>query len=388
MPPTSATAAVNSVNAPAGVAARSTQFVPALNGLRGIAVSAVVIFHASEAALPGGFLGVDLFFVLSGFLITWLLATEYDQRGRISYVNFYARRLLRLAPALLALLAVFVTASFVLRSRVSLFVSDVQDAGIALMYLSNWAVAFDLHAPNYIRHTWSLSIEEQFYMLWPVSLAAGLRASKSRIALAGACLALTVAVASYRALLMANGVSAQRLYNGLDTRADALLVGATLVLLLRAASPQRVTRIAGSKQFAAVVILAAALLGSALATAYSSDPALYRWKLLAVEVLAAVLVTDAVISARSPVKRLLEFAPLVWVGTVSYGLYLWHYPIFRLLRDADFHGWALFAAGTAASLVVTALSYYVMERPILKLKKRFERVARTRPARATAMPAE
>ncbi|GAB4178097.1 MAG: hypothetical protein OHK0026_04620 [Rhodocyclaceae bacterium] len=349
------------------------QFVPALNGLRGVAISSVLVFHASESALSGGFLGVDLFFVLSGFLITWLLATEHDRYGRIGYLDFYARRVLRLAPALLAFLAVFVLASFAMRKR-GAFVSDLQDAGIALAYLSNWAMAFDIHPPNYVRHTWSLSIEEQFYLLWPVSLAAILRLSPRRSAAAWGCLALTVAVAAWRAWLAARGVSWARLYNGLDTRADALLAGATLALFLRAAGHDERRRIGGSALFGWIAAAAACLLAGALALSYASDPALHRWKLLAVELLAAILILDTMVSPRSLVRRALGFSPLVWIGAVSYGLYLWHYPILRLLREAGWRGGRLFVAGTLASLAVTAISYYALERPVLRLKSRFQRV--------------
>jgi len=350
------------------------QFVPALNGLRGVAIAAVLVFHASESALSGGFLGVDLFFVLSGFLITWLLVAEHDRYGHISYRDFYARRILRLAPALLAFLAIFVATSFAIRGGGKGFVSDLGDAGIALAYLSNWAMAFDIHRPNYVSHTWSLSIEEQFYLLWPVSLAAILRTSARRATPAWICLTVTLGVVIYRATLAAYGAAPHRLYNGLDTRADALLVGATLALFLRLAGTLDRQRIGESPTFAAIAVASALSLGGALVMSYASDPALYRWKLLAVEALAAILILDAMVSPRSVVRRALEFSPLVWIGSVSYGLYLWHYPIFRLLRDAGWQGGRLFVGGTIASLLISSASYYALERPILRLKSRFQRI--------------
>ena len=152
-------------------------YVPALNGMRGLAVLGVMLTHAisGNRYFNGGFIGVDIFFVLSGFLITYLLVREYDcNNQQISVLNFYARRVLRLGPALLAMLLVFVGGGWIFFD-LQRATSNSIDALITLFYAANWARAFDIHAPRLFGHAWSLSIEEQFYLLWPIMLIALLR---------------------------------------------------------------------------------------------------------------------------------------------------------------------------------------------------------------------
>ena len=203
------------------------RYLPQLDGLRGLAIIAVMLFHAGISTFGGGFIGVDLFFVLSGFLITALLVHEHQMHGSVSLRNFYMRRVLRLLPALLILVLVFCVLSFL-----SLDSADARSnyvgALIVLFYLSNWARALSLHPPYPLDHTWSLSIEEQFYVLWPVILILMLTTLKKPKHV----LALTVsfALASWllRVYLMMSGSSVERIYYGSDTRADSLMVGCAL----------------------------------------------------------------------------------------------------------------------------------------------------------------
>lgn len=200
---------------------------PALTGLRGGAVLLVMLFHADVPMLRGGYIGVDIFFVLSGFLISSLLIEEFHASGTINIKHFYIRRLLRLAPAVLLLLAIFSLLSFLFLSpeRSS---RNLIDALIALTYMSNWARAFSIHPPDYLGHTWSLSIEEQFYIFWPLTLVLFLRLSPRLSHVAVLILAIALASAGLRIFLLAEGASFFRLYNGLDTRADALMIGCAL----------------------------------------------------------------------------------------------------------------------------------------------------------------
>jgi peptidoglycan/LPS O-acetylase OafA/YrhL len=147
----------------------SLSYTPALDGIRGVSILAVMIYHAGASFLPGGFIGVDVFFVLSGFLITALLLKEYDRGRQIQLKKLYIRRVLRLAPALAVLLFVFTVSSWLLLEPKQAG-SHLWDAFITLCYASNWTQALDIHPPDLLGHTWSLSIEEQFYILWPMTL--------------------------------------------------------------------------------------------------------------------------------------------------------------------------------------------------------------------------
>src|SRR5690606_29978886 len=209
----------------------SFPYNPALDGLRGIAIMMVMIFHATPQMLIGGFIGVDIFFVLSGFLITTLLIREQDFNQRVNLGRFYFRRLLRLAPALLFLLAVFSCASlyFLVHEVRQKFIVDT---GITFLYLSNWARAFGLHPPDYLGHTWSLAIEEQFYLLWPLLLMLMMKCARRRTVWLLLTFGLVGCALAWRIYLSINDATAMRLYNGLDTRADALMIGCALAILL------------------------------------------------------------------------------------------------------------------------------------------------------------
>src|SRR5262245_60440887 len=186
------------------------------------------VSRGAELVLPGGFIGVDVFFVLSGYLITALLVVEWEQDGRISLPHFYARRALRLLPALsLLLLAYLAVGWWLTKGWQALLVN----AGIVLFYAANWARALGRDLPI-LGHTWSLSIEEQFYLLWPPIVVVLLRLGLTRRGLAAVALGGALLAAAARVALGLAGASFQRLYNGLDTRADALLVGCFLGAVL------------------------------------------------------------------------------------------------------------------------------------------------------------
>lgn len=337
--------------------------------MRAIAVLGVFVFHAG--AFAGGFWGVDVFFVLSGFLITALLLAEHDRSGRIGLGAFYARRALRLLPALALLLAVY-----------AVFNAATNPAGVrwgpplaAFFYTANWVQALALFPMGSLSHTWSLAIEEQFYLLWPVALALLLRLGVGRMW----CVVITVlaidAVAVLRLGLWKTGATFARVYNGLDTRLDALLVGCVLAMIVTWYWPRvrawRPSLRAGAALGAVVVVMAAA--GAQFRSHLS-----YQGTSLAVAVAVAVVVGAVVVGVRIP---LLASAPLVWMGRVSYGFYLWHYFVLGNIGGRLQLGWAATVAVCfIASLALTAVSYYALERPLLKLK------ARLRPS--PAPPAE
>ena len=357
---------------------------PALDGLRGCAILAVMLCHTAPPAAPAGFLGVDVFFVLSGFLITALLLQEWQRTGGISLRHFYLRRVLRLLPALVAFLLVSWLYARLAGSAVDEKLTR-HGAVPILLYYFNWQVAYRM-APYYlVLHTWSLSVEEQFYLVWPLALLLLLRCRVPRAAVVGLLLAGVVAVAVERFRFCVIRVPIERVYFGTDTRADALLAGCLVGLLAswgwlpRAGWPRAALRGAG---WAAVLVL--------LAHGRSSvgDAYIYRGGFTVVALATAVLIAALVQSPPRLLDRALGLPPLAWVGRVSYGLYLWHVIVFwhlipRLLAYIAAHG--VFRSSFSpllvgllefpAALGVAALSFYLIEQPFLRLKDRLGRPA-------------
>lgn len=371
---------------------------PELDGLRAIAIVPVLLLHLG-VFLPGGFqlatggqAGVTLFFVLSGFLITTLLLQEWQRFSRIDLRAFYIRRALRLFPALFVLLACYGLLS------VALQLSDpVANAGEvetirraippALFYVANWVNAFDLFPLGGLGITWSLSVEEQFYLLWPLVLIALIRIGVTRRGILVTILAGIAGVTLWRVILMASGASAHRINFGSDTRADALLIGCALGVIavsgwLPATDGARrwmaLAFWASLAVFVSCVLLAPAPVHG---IGYGYLP-VYTLTALAGVGLIAGLLTTSIPFAWS----VLASAPLVWIGQRSYGLYLWHQVIFRYVGP---HVPALplpYAHDVALlllTLVPVALSYSLIERPFLRLKGRLSARSTPQPVPAT-----
>ena len=272
-------------------------YVPELDGLRGVAILAVMIFHAGAPFLKGGFIGVDIFFVLSGFLITSLLIEEFDNTKSVSLKNFYMRRILRLGPALILLLTVFCSLSVALLNRKEA-AGNIVEALISLFYMSNWARAFQIYPPDLLGHTWSLSIEEQFYIFWPLILITLLRTAKSRWTIFFAAILIALSAMFMRIGLSISGSSAMRLYNGLDTRADSLMTGCALGILLASGLLGENSRRLLSKWLAFVAPLSAAGLIAFFVTADWHDSKMFYYWLFAIEILTACLILDIFLNER------------------------------------------------------------------------------------------
>jgi len=338
---------------------------PALDGIRGVAILAVLAVHSQHVfgwpLLKGGNAGVDIFFVLSGFLITALLLEEWEHTGTLNLKGFYWRRVLRLVPALLALLAVL---SFL--SDALFLPPESGDTSrampIVFVYASDLALAFFNIRLGALQHTWSLAIEEHFYLVWPLVLLGALKLGVGRKKLVVITLLLAFASAFHRATLQQFGASPVRTYYGIDTRADALLIGCATgmcvtwgLLSLRSLKP----------------LLAPALIFIILclvATDFAS-PFMHAGGFTLLASATAVVLVNTVLAPVRLLRRLLEYGPLVWLGRISYGIYLWHYPVFKATRFLSL-GWPLkMCIAVGATLLVSSLSYYLMEKPALKLKK-------------------
>ena len=345
------------------------RYQPALDGIRALAVAAVVFYHTGVPGVGGGFLGVDAFFVLSGYLITSLLLAERARDGRIRLGRFWARRARRLLPALLAVLVATVVAGHFLLDPEALGLLRA-DAFAALAYAANWRMIFRgtgyaaaTATASPLQHTWSLGIEEQFYLLWPLvvaGLTARLAATGARRLLIALCCAGAAGSAVLCALLYRPAAIA-RTYYGTDTRAQALLIGAALAGVLAApvsSARWRPLRVLGP----------AGLLGTLMLWHLAGDQAawLYRGG-LAVAALAAAAVVAAVVTApRSPLARLLALPPLAALGRISYGVYLWHWPIctFVTAGATGLSRWPLLTVRLAGTMAAALLSYHLIEQPI------------------------
>jgi len=355
--------------------------IPGLDGLRALAVAAVVIYHLGAGWLPGGFLGVDLFFVISGFLITTLLLGEIESRGRVRYGQFYLRRARRLLPALFLVLA----ACLVLSATVARDVahSTIRDVPGALAYVSNWWMLgqeqsyFDLIGRgNLLGHLWSLAVEEQFYLIWPLLLGAlALLASwigrpVRRVVLVAALVGAVASTAWMATLAFGLGIPLQadptRVYVGTDAHAMSVLVGAALATVWNV----RRFRTALAPGARAVLVAAGTVglvLAGLLAVGVSEySPWLYRGGfLLAAGVFA--LVVAAATHPGSPLGPALDNPPMRWIGQRSYGIYLWHWPIFLVTRpgiDVPWVGPGVEAARVGLVVLVAAASYRFVEVPV------------------------
>jgi peptidoglycan/LPS O-acetylase OafA/YrhL len=362
---------------------------PALDGLRAIFTLLVLGHHMQIPFLTGGFLGVDGFFVLSGFLITALLLEEWDKKGTIRLSTFYARRALRLFPALYTLL--FVVALYTLVSGGLMRSADI-GAGIAatVFYISNWVVAFHpLHYDimGWLAVTWSLAVEEQFYLLWPLLLGFLLLRLPRRtlVMVVSGLLGFTVV---WRTVLGVSGASFFRVYVGTDTRADDLLIGCVLALLLVGARTDawpRLRRYAGWAFVAALPVL-----GWLVATATGQESYLYFGPgATLVGAGVGALLLHLLLVPNGFAARLLAWRPLVGIGRISYAVYLWHMVVFTWIPAAlppwvfqwiPDTGWSVNLLRLILALGIGLLSYYIIELPVLQLKTRLSQVVRPSPA--------
>lgn len=361
---------------------RELAYQPALDGLRALAVAAVIAYHLGASWARGGFLGVDAFFVLSGYLITTLLLTEWGRHGGISLPRFWVRRARRLLPALFVVLAAIALYAVALAPSHQL--RTLRADGLAsLFYFANWHFVlsdqsyFDLFTlPSPMRHLWSLAIEEQFYLVWPLMVLGCLRLGRgSRKPLAAVCVAGIAASVAVMAILY-EPLDPSRAYYGTDARAHTLLVGAVLALLMArregvgdpaVGSARRARRDRRAVMSLHIVGVVAAG-GCVWAWARVSDQGsgLYHGGSLLFSVAVAAVIASAVQPGRSPLRVALSVPVLCWLGRISYGLYLWHWPAIVVLTEdrTGLSGAALTVVRLATTLGAATLSFYLVEQPI------------------------
>jgi len=344
-------------------------YQPALDGLRALAVAAVVAFHLDEQGLTGGFLGVDAFFVLSGFLITTLLVLEWRRHQGIGLLAFWGRRARRLLPALL--LVILAVAIFAWIEVPTDELGRLRGDGIAgLFYAANWRFVasgqsyFDLFtSPSPFRHLWSLAIEEQFYLVWPLVTLGCLRLARGRLrVLAGVAVAGVLASTVLMAVLYQSD-DPSRAYYGTDTHAHPILIGVLLALVLidrAAASP------GARRTFDALGVVAFVGMLAAFAFAHDTSPRLYRGGSLVFAVLVAIVIASVMRAPRGVIGRVFALRPLVVIGVISYGIYLWHWPIIVYATEdrTGLSGAGLYVLQIALTLAAAGASYLLVERPI------------------------
>ena len=335
-----------------------------LDGLRGVAVILVIIFHSGLDWLPGGFLGVSVFFTLSGFLITSLLINECENSGRINLKAFWGRRLRRLAPASLVVIAVVIGLASWLSTSIE--ASRIKgDAISAVLYFSNWRFIYSGHSygelfasPSPLQHLWSLSIEEQLYVVVPVIIA-GLFAVGLRRRGIGVVLLVGVFGSTIATMLISGH---EHIYYGTHTRAAELLLGAALACLFG----QRIEQLATKPARPWSTLYLLPLLGVVLLAKFSTvDSAwVYSGALTLFGLLSVVCLIAAI--QGGPVRAILSWSVLVRVGEVSYGLYLIHWPVIVWLNTdrLDVNPTALFGAQVVVTVLLTVLSYWLIEQPI------------------------
>ena len=357
-----------------------------LDGIRGVAVLAVLLFHNDISWARGGYLGVDVFFVLSGFLITSLLIAEVEKTDRIDLQRFWSRRVRRLLPALLVLVAIAGALGPVMAPLESL--RDLRDDAFAtLAQVVNWRFADTIghslvgSVRSPFQHCWSLAIEMQFYLAWPLLVLIAVRVGaphhrRRNIGVLAGVLAAASAISM--AALVGPTWHTQRAYYGTDSRAQALLIGAVLAALIgdrMRGDTRRLSAMTHVSLTTAGTVAAAGLLFAFVAAPNSGDTIYFGWYAV-IAIAVAVVIAQVVMVPGAMVPSMLSSRPLVSLGRISYSLYLWHWPLLLVITEprTGLTGISLFIARVAASLAAACLSYFAIERRFITARARRESV--------------
>ena len=345
-------------------------YVSGLDGIRALSIILVLLFHGGFGWAAGGFFGVDSFFVLSGFLITALLVKEWAKSDTIILRRFWSRRARRLLPAVFVLLIGIAFYAWLVApadSHAALRANSLS----TLFYVANWhqivsgqSYFAQAAVPSPLLHTWTLAIEEQFYLIWPLIVLGILKWRRSIKALLGFTVAAAIASAVEMALLFHPGSDPSRLYYGTDTRAQDLLVGAIVALVLSHRGPAHTRR--GKHSMSLLVVVAMAGFTVEWTRLTTNSAMLYRGGFLLGDVLVGLVILGVVQVPHGLPARMLGWRPLAYTGKISYGLYLWHWPIFLTLTGTrtGLTGWSLFLPRVAVTFAFAITSAHFVENPI------------------------
>ena len=327
--------------------------IPALDGARALAVVLVMVFHSSAPFLRTGYIGVDIFFVLSGFLITSVLLTERERTGTIAFGRFYLRRFARLTPPLALCLLLYIALAPLLWPD---YESHLRDAALSATYLTDYSQAFWL-APKMLRHTWSLSVEEHFYLIWPfviVGLAWMPRSTAMKM-----LAAMYVLATAWRFFCIDIGGGWNAVYYRFDTRLSGLILGSFLSASLRQGQSAGVGQVTTAAGIASSLYLLVAL--------DWGDNQMLKYGVMLAELLTALCISA--IMNNTPALRWLGAQSIAYIGRLSYGLYLFHYPAMVYLRAK--YDWELvLIGGSTFAFLAAALSYHTIEASVRRWKAR------------------
>lgn len=339
--------------------------IDGLDGLRAIAVTVVFLHHTGLTSVHGGFIGVDIFFVLSGFLITSILSNEYLKTGRIDFINFYWRRTKRLYPALIIFLSIISAYIFLFAKDINISMEIMPSA----LYLMNWVRAFEIYDAPLTGHTWTLAIEQQFYLLWPFFMLFAL-SFKPRVTFF-IVVSLILAIVTWRLYLYSIGTPAARTYTGFDTHSDGLVIGAALAI--------------GGNNLRKLIskfwILSSIYIIFVLSTKTGDNIAVSSIGFFVTSLASASLISKIVTEQNSTLVKILNLRPIAFLGMISYGFYLWHYSVIKIMLYSGHDQFGAFfgsfeharvvmlAATFTITLILTLLSWYLIEKPILNAKK-------------------
>lgn len=349
------------------------RYMTGIDGLRAIAVIGVIIYHLNYEWLPGGFLGVTIFFVLSGYLITDLLLEEWNKKGKIDFIDFWIRRFRRLLPALIFLM--FILTIWILLFKQEAIGKLQADFLPSLLYVTNWWYIFKdisyfetFGMPSPFTHLWSLAVEEQFYIIWPILFFIIVKLFKKNSVRLLSILIIAMISAFLMAFIYVPGLDPSRVYYGTDTRAFSLLIGSMLAIIWPS---QKLSKTLPS--MSRIFLDITGLLGLALIVImfyFSSqyDNFLYRGGMVLLSIYTALLVACLAHPA-SLLGKIFSIWPLRWIGTRSYAIYLWHYPIIILTTPNLYSGevnMTLIFWQMLATIVMAELSYVFIEKPVRK----------------------
>lgn len=300
-----------------------------------------------------------MFFVLSGYLITTVLIFEIHATENINLKSFYIRRCLRLMPAFGALLSVMLLESVVSHNAIE----KLESIAISAVYLMNWNRAFAWLPQGALGHTWSLAMEEQFYLVWPVFLICLFkRRHRERILVCA-----IIAVVCWRIFLVSRGADPERTYNGFDTHSDGLLIGCLLAFLISANALPKVFRVAGRFAIVPALTILISIFAVRLYWPFTQGVGLTLSAVMSAWIISATATNEKL-------RAFLSLRPLVYTGKISYGWYLWHYPILTVFSAKIFHHGLMVLV--ICGYVAAALSYEYIERPVLRFKRKYGSVRR------------